>query len=97
LRIPFLKIRTPPDQLGLALRMFFFKDGNLPSHICRETIKQKESGVKQINKVDEEKQKSTNQHLSPPSQRHDVEATSDSNVPETKLLLKQKHLATSVD
>jgi hypothetical protein len=53
--------------------------------------------VKQFNKVDEEKQKSTNQHLSPPSQKHDVEAAPDSNAPETKLLLEQKHLATSAD
>jgi hypothetical protein len=53
--------------------------------------------VKQFNKADEGKQKSTNQHSSPPSQRHAVEATLDSNVLETKLLLEQKRLATSVD
>jgi hypothetical protein len=51
----------------------------------------------EFNKVDEGKQKSTNPHSSPPSQRHAVEATPDSNVPETKLLLEQKHLATSAD
>jgi hypothetical protein len=28
------------------LRMFFFKNGNLPSHICREAIKQKGSKCK---------------------------------------------------
>jgi hypothetical protein len=57
----------------------------------------KSQNVKQFNKVDKEKQKSTNQHSSPPNQRHDVGATPDSNVPEMKLLLEQKHLATSAD
>jgi hypothetical protein len=70
--------------------------------ICRAISSEKQSSkkgqnVRQFSKVDEEEQKSTNQHLSPPSQRHDVEATPDSNVLETKLLLEQKHLATSTD
>jgi hypothetical protein len=57
----------------------------------------KSQNVKQFNKIDKEKQKSTNQHSSPPNQRHDVGATPDSNVLEMKLLLEQKHLATSAD
>jgi hypothetical protein len=44
-----------------------------------------------------EKQKGTNQRWSPPSQKHVVEVSPDSNVQETKLLLEQKHPATSVD
>ncbi|OIF92942.1 hypothetical protein A7M93_20000 [Acinetobacter baumannii] len=51
--------------------------------------------VRQFNNEGKEKQKSTNQHWSPPSQRHDVEVTLDSNVQETKLLPEQKHPATS--
>jgi hypothetical protein len=70
--------------------------------ICRAISSKRQSSkksqnVKQFNKVDKEKQKSINQHSSPPSQRDDVGATLDSNVPETKLLLEQKHLATSAD
>jgi hypothetical protein len=51
--------------------------------------------VKQFNSEDKEKQKSTNQRWSPPSQRHDVEVTLDSNVQETKLLLEQEHPVTA--
>jgi hypothetical protein len=70
--------------------------------ICRAISSERQSSkkgqnIRHFSKVDEEKQKSTNQHLSPPSQIHDVEATPDSNVPEMKLLLEQKHLATSAD
>jgi hypothetical protein len=57
----------------------------------------KSQNVKQFNKEDKEKQKSIHQHSLPPNQRHDVGATPDSNVPEMKLLLEQKHLAVSAD
>jgi hypothetical protein len=56
LRILFLKIRTPPDQFGLTLRMFFLKK----TEICRAISGERQSSkkgqsVKQFNKVDEEK------------------------------------------
>jgi hypothetical protein len=33
LGILFFKIRAPPDQFSLILRMFLFKNRKLPSHI----------------------------------------------------------------
>jgi hypothetical protein len=97
LGILFLKIRAPPGQFSLTLRMFFFKIRILPSHIWQETVKQRCKSKKQFNKVAKKKQKSTDQHLPPLSQKHAAEAAPDSNAPETKLLLGQKHPATSAD
>jgi hypothetical protein len=67
----------------MTLRILFLK------------VKQKGSECKAVYSEDKEKQKGTNQHWSPPSQRHDVEVILDSNVQETKLLLEQKYLVTS--
>jgi hypothetical protein len=80
------------------LRIFFLKIRIPPSHICQEIVKQMCSDKKQINQViKKRKQKSTDRHLPPPKQIHTAEAALDSNAPETKLLLGQRHPATSTD
>jgi hypothetical protein len=98
LRIFFFKIRAPPGQFSLTLRIFFFKIRVLPSHICQEIVKQRCSDKKQINEAAKKrKQKSTDRHLPPPNQIHAAEAALDSNAPETKLFLGQRHPATSAN
>jgi hypothetical protein len=80
------------------LRIFFFKIRIPPSHICQEIVKQRCSDKKQINQVvKKRKQKSTDRHLPPPNQIHAAEAALDSNALEIKLLLGQRHPATSAD
>jgi hypothetical protein len=80
------------------LRIFFLKIRIPPSHIYQEIVKQRCSTKKQINQViKKRKQNNTDRHLPPPNQIHAAEAALDSNAPETKLLLGQRHPATSAD
>jgi hypothetical protein len=80
-----------PDLKNVFLQKWKFVE----SYIAGDNQTEKGQNVRQFNNEDKKKQKSTNQHWSPPSQRHVVEVTPDSNVQETKLLLEQKHPATS--
>jgi hypothetical protein len=92
-RVNIIQRNRNPGQFSLTLRILFLKIRILPGHIYQNKGC---SAKKQINQVAKKgKQKSTDRHLPPQNQIHAAEAALDSNAPETKLLLGQRHPATS--
>jgi hypothetical protein len=91
----FLPNQNTAGQVQPDLENVFLQEWkSTESYLAGVNQTKRGQNVRQFNNEDKEKQKSTNQHWSPPSQRHDVEVTLDSNVQKTKLLLEQKHPAT---
>jgi hypothetical protein len=74
-------------QVRLMLRIFLLKIRVPSGHIYQETVIQGCSAKKQISQAAKEETKGTNQHSPSPNHIPAAEATLDSNVSETELLL----------
>jgi hypothetical protein len=96
-RVGIIQRSRNPGQIFLTLRIFFFNIRIPPDHIYQEMVTQGCSAKEQISQANKEGTKGTNQHLPSPNQIPAAEATLDSNVLETKLLLGQRHPAVSAD
>jgi hypothetical protein len=96
-RVGIIQRSRSPGQFSPTLRIFFFKIRIPPYHVYQETVRQGCSAKEQISQAAKEEAKGTNQHSPSPNQIPATEATLDSNMSETKLLLGQRHPTTSAD